>query len=220
MKQEYFAAPRTLLLGLLALVPLVGACDDSTASENDAMVQIQMTDAAADYIQTAEVWVSKVYLQGGPGHAADTTDTETKGRVYLFNDAAHPFHVDLLTLSSGAVKTLTDSVAVPAGNYKQLRIVVDSAKVTLKAGFKFEDGTSTKTLKIPSGSSSGIKVQLPKDLGSETGSLTVLLVDFDVDQSLKIQLSSQAANTLKSMSLEPVIKEKSRASHSHGKGQS
>lgn len=217
MNREFFAAPRTLLLGLLALVPLVGACEDSTSAENDAMVQIQLTDAAADYIQTANVWISKVYLQGGPGHAADTTDAETKGRVYLFNDAARPFQVDLLTLSRGVVKNLTDSVAVPAGSYKQLRIVVDSAKVTLKAGFKFEDGTTTKTLKIPSGSSSGIKVQLPKDLGSEAGSLTVLLADFDADQSLKIQLSSQAANTLKSISLEPVIKEKSRASHKHTK---
>ncbi|MSR36263.1 MAG: DUF4382 domain-containing protein [Gemmatimonadetes bacterium] len=217
MNRELFAAPRTLLLGLLALVPLVGACKDRTSAENEAMVQIQLTDAAADYIQTAKVWISKVYLHGGPGHAADTTDAETNGSVYLFNNAARPFQVDLLTLSSGAIKNLTDSVAIPAGNYKQLRIVVDSAKVTLKAGFKFEDGTTTRTLKIPSGSSSGIKVKLPKDLGSEIGSLTVLLADFDLDESLKIQLSSQAANTLKSISLDPVIKDKSRASHSHGK---
>jgi hypothetical protein len=219
MYRERFAPRRTFLLALMALLPLAGACDDSsTVSEDDAMLQIQMTDAAADYIQAADVWISKVYLQGGPGHAADTTDAETSGRVYLFNDPAHAFHVNLLTLSAGGIANLTDSVTIPEGKYRQLRIVVDSAKVTLKAGFKFEDGTTTKTIKIPSGSTSGIKVKLPKDVELVKGSIATLLVDFDVDQSLKIQLSPGTTTTIRSISFEPLIQEKSRASQSHGKG--
>ena len=200
---------RKLVLGVLALLPLVAACDDSGTDADGAIVAIQMTDALADVVQSADVWISKVYLQGGPGHAADPADASTGGRLYLFNDPAHAFHVDLLTLSNGVVANLTDSVSVDPGSYKQLRIVVDSAKVTLKAPFKFEDGTTTKIVKIPSGSSSGVKVKLNSDLVAAEGDTTVVLADFDVEQSFKM-LAGGAPNTFKTPSLDPVIKEKSR----------
>ena len=149
MRQEKFSIARNVLLASLALT--LAACSDSTDSSNSARVQIQLTDATKDYLATAEVWVSHVYLQGGPGHSADTTDASTSGRTDLFNKPTAPFHVDLLTLSAGTVKSLTDSVSVPAGSYSQLRIVVDSSKVTLKAPWKFTDGTATTKLALRCG---------------------------------------------------------------------
>lgn len=212
MNRELFSPSRILLLGLLALLPLVGACEDGTSADN-ARVHIQMTDAPSDMIQSAEIWVSRVYLQGGPGHAADTADASTGGRVDLFNNPARPFRVDLLLLRAGLVANLTDSVSVPAGDYKQLRIVVDSAKVTLKAGFKFEDGTTTMSLKIPSGSSSGVKVHLSSAVAAAEGSVLTLLVDVDVNDNFVIQASPNSPTSIRSITFKPVIKEKSRASH-------
>ena len=200
---------RGLVLGSLALLPLMAACDDSTSADN-AMVQVQITDATSDYVQSAEIWVSRVYLQGGPGNTADTTDTTTKGRVDLFNNAAAPFKVDLMVLQNGLTANLTQPVSIPAGDYKNLRIVVDSAKVTLKAPYKFEDGTSTKSLKIPSGNTSGLKVELATAVAAVEGKTTVVLVDVDVNQNFVIQLVPQSANTIRQILFTPRITEKKR----------
>ena len=208
MRREMNSIQRKLVLGAVALMPFMAACSDDGDADR-AIVAVELTDALADFIQTAEVWVSKVYLQGGPRNAADTTDTNAGGRVYLFDNPSSPFKVDLLTLSRGAVAQLVDSVGVEPGNYKQLRIVVDSAKITLKSPFKFEDGTTTKIVKIPSGSSSGVKVQLSSDLAPTPGDTTSVLVDFDVESSFSLPPAGPA-NTFRNPSMSPVIKEKSR----------
>ncbi len=173
------------------------------------MVQVQITDAPSDFIQSAEIWVSRVYLQGGPGNATDTTDASTSGRVDLFNSTSAPFRVDLMALRAGLVANLTDSVAIESGDYRQLRIVVDSAKVTLKAGFTFVGGGVTSTLRIPSGSTSGIKVQLANSVESDEGEVNTILVDFDVNDSFVVQGAGPA---FQGVTFKPVIKEKSRAS--------
>jgi len=178
---------RGALLGALALA--LAACD-STDPSGDARVQIQLTDAPSDYIASAEVWISRVYLQGGPGDDdQDGDDGDTpQGRKDLFNDPQNPFEVDLLALRDGVVANLTDSVAVEVGGYKGLRIVVDSAFVTLKTGYTFTGGATTRKLTIPSGSTSGIKVQLTGgDIEAEEGEVTTLLVDFDVNENFVIQ---------------------------------
>ena len=210
MRWELSSAPRTFVLWAAALLPLVAACSDGSSTSTDAKVQVQITDAPSDYIQTADVWVSHVYLQGGPGHAADTTEASSSGRVDLFNKPSAPFHADLMALRAGVVANLTDSVAVEPGNYSQLRIVIDSAKVTLKAGFTFQGGGVTTILKVPSGSTSGIKVQLSKAVESSEGAASILLVDFDVDQNFVIQ--GPQTGPLQGITFTPVIKEKSRSS--------
>jgi len=62
---------------------------------------------------------------------------------------------------------------------------VDSALVTLKSPVTFTSGSATASLKVPSGSTSGLKV----DLGgvSVVPGETVLLVDFDVSRSFVFQ---------------------------------
>jgi hypothetical protein len=214
MTRENFSVTRKAVRASLALLPLLAACEsivtDAPADADHAVVAIQLTDANADAIQTADVWVSKVYLQGGPGSRNDTADASTGGRVYLFNDPSKAFHVDLLTLRNGIVANLTDSVRIEAGAYRQLRIVVDSVKLALKAGFRFEDGATTKTVKTPSGSTSGVKVQLSKDIETAGGDTLLVLADFDVEASINLPNSPNAPNTFRNPSMSPVIKERSR----------
>lgn len=211
MHRTLFSPRGTSVLCALALLPFAAACDgddDGLGTSGDAAVQIQVTDLPSDDLRGAEVWISQVYLQGGPGHAADTTDVGSKGRVYLFDDDDHPLHLDLLALRDGVVANLTDTVMVDAGAYKQLRIVVDSAKVTLREGLQFEDGSATAALRIPSGSSSGVKVQLGGDIETEDDAVTRLLVDFDVNQNFVVQLKT--VTIVKGVTFTPVIHEKSR----------
>lgn len=175
------------LVAILAAFGVV-ACD-STGPEADARVQVQLTDAPADMIESAEVWISRVYLQGGDDDEAEGEegDDDASGRVDLFNDPENPRQYDLLDLQNGVVADLTDPVEVESGMYAQLRLVVDSAHITLIDGLTFANGDSDMTLFVPSGAQSGIKVQLLEPIDADAGELTVVLVDFDVNQNFVFQ---------------------------------
>src|SRR5712691_675025 len=126
-------------LAILALAAVAAGCDST--GPRMSQVDVQLTDAPAN-LASATVWVSKVYLVGEPGQF---TITET------------PAQYNLLALQNG-VTTLLGSALIPAGDYQQLRLVVDSARVTLAPGLTFSDGSTEKTLKVPSGDESGLKV--------------------------------------------------------------
>ena len=71
------------------------------------------------------------------------------------------------------------------GDYAQLRMIVDSALVTLKSSL-FSNGTDTVTLKVPSGPQTGIKVEFGGPVHIAPGQ-TDLVVDFDVSRSFVFQ---------------------------------
>ena len=179
-----------LVPALLAMLVAGGviACD-STGPEDDARVQIQLTDAPADQIESAQVWISRVYLQGG---GEEDGEADAPGRVDLFNDPENPQEYDLLDLQNGIVADLTDPIDVPAGAYGQLRLVVDSAHITLVDGLTFADGEPDRVLFVPSGSQSGIKVDLLEPIAAAAGSLTIVLVDFDVNENFVFQGPEEA----------------------------
>jgi hypothetical protein len=183
---------------------LASACNDSTGPEGAARVQIRLTDAPSDYIASAEIWVSAVYLQ------RVDEDAEGDPRVFLFDDAENPKHYDLMLLRDGVTADLTDATDVEAGAYGQLRLVVDSAFVTLIDGLEFSAGGNTARLKVPSGSSSGVKVQLADTVDAEEGETVVLLVDFDVDDNFRLQGDPDTPAGLHGILFTPVLREKSR----------
>jgi len=135
-------------------------------------------------------------------------ETES-GRVDLFNDPDNPQHYDLLTLRNGVTADLTDVVNVAVGLYGSLRLVVDSARVTLVEGVSFEDETDTATLFVPSGSTSGIKVLLVRDLEAVEREITTVTVDFDVDQNFVIQ-GTQGPGGVRRVIFTPLLREHAR----------
>ena len=171
-------------LVLVGAVLVAGACSDATGPQR-SRIRVELTDAPSDVIARADVWISQVYVQGG-GEETDSTD-EGGGRVVLFENAAEPLHYDLLTLQDGVTADLTGFVDVDAGTYQSLRLVVDSARVTLIDGVTFEDGTDNATLFVPSGSQSGIKVNLNDVVVVAEGESVSILVDFDVNDNFVIQ---------------------------------
>lgn len=193
-----FMTGRGALVAAPLLLALVVACSDSaTGPAGEARVQIQLKDFPAELVATADVWISRVYLQGDEG-----------GPVDLFNDPANPRHYDLLTLQDGVVADLTAEEGVPEGRYNQLRLVVDSARVSLAEGVTFRDGTSERTLFVPSGAQTGIKVQLHQDIEAEGGTTTVVLVDMDVSRNFVFQGSAAAG--FHGVLFTPVIQEERR----------
>ncbi|HEX9887580.1 MAG TPA: DUF4382 domain-containing protein [Longimicrobiales bacterium] len=201
-----------------ALLLALTACDaeDGTGPLSAPRVQVLVTDAPSDYVASAEMWVSRIYLQGGSDMNDDDADgdgvddgedEDVAGRIDLFNDPDNPHHFDLLTLRDGVVAALTELEEVPAGSYAQLRLVVDSAFVTLVEGYAFETGGSTAVLKVPSGSTSGVKVKLSSPLVAQEGEATVITLDFDVDRNFVMQGNPDSPAGIKGMLFTPTIEE-------------
>ena len=133
-------------------------------------VVVQLTDAPIDNVASATIWVSSVYIIGGP----DSTGPR-------HTVVSTPQQYDLLTLVNGATAALGDAT-IPTGTYTQMRMVVDSARLTLKAGTTFSDGSSSRTLQTPSAQRTGIKVVFSGPVAITPGE-TILLVDFDVSRN-------------------------------------
>ena len=192
-------------LALAAIGTGIGACDN-TGPDDRAFIQVQLTDAPADLIESAQVWISRVYMMPGED-----------GEVYdLFNDAANPKSYDLLLLRDGVTADLTAATAVDPGNYQQLRIIVDSAFITLAEGYTFNDGSTTRSLKVPSGAETGIKVQLSEPVEAEPGATTTVVVDFDVEQNFVIQGNPNTPAGINGILFTPVLHEKSRTTSDEG----
>lgn len=200
-------------LPLLALMTLLAAaaCDSGTGP-GMSKVQVLLTDAPHEELDSALVWISHVYLQGGGSEEPDTMASDTTssgGRVDLFKDSENPLVFDLLTLRDGVTADLTGVDDIDAGVYQGLRFVVDSARVFLTDGLTFQDGSTSGTMKVPSGHTSGIKVRLDDVIRADEGETTTITVDFDVDDNFKI-MKNQQDGTVKQILFTPVLKEKGR----------
>jgi len=208
------------LLGALVMalaIPAIGltqGCDDGTAP-GLAEVKIQLTDAPADAIASAVVWISRVYLQGCAEGEEGVTEECTA--TDLYNDPENSKEYDLLTLQDGGSADLTGFVPVEATVYHQLRFVVDSARVTLAEGYTFAnpgDPANVAVLKVPSGDSSGIKVHLDQAIDAESEATTVVLVDFDVADNFVLQGAGQDT-VITGVVFTPTLREKGRSHQSN-----
>lgn len=169
---------RTTLLAVLAVATLA-ACDSPSATDRDARLHILLTDAPADYLESAEVEIGRIEilpLGGGPA-------------VVIVEDGGS---YDLLQLQNGVTADL-GAADIESGRYGQLRMIVESAELTLKDGYEFTDGTTSRTLFVPSGAQSGIKINLTTADGDSRAGVdirpgeTFLVVDFDVSQNFVMQ---------------------------------
>ena len=174
----------TWLMAAVLPALVVLACDNGTGPADLAFVQIEITDSPLDILASAEVWVSRVYLQGG-------LENDSSATFDLFNDPENPKHYDLLTLQDGLTAELTDPVAVEEGVYPKLRLVVDSAIVTLKEGIAFEDGDTEKVLRVPGGSEPWIQVHLVEPIDVSKDHTIIVLIDFDVEKNFVFQGGGQ-----------------------------
>jgi hypothetical protein len=188
--------PRVFFALLLIVLVTLAGCDSSDSGS--AELEVLLTDAPSDYIESADVTFSRVYLKGGPND------------VDLLDPSEDTVTYDLIELRDGLEARLAGGL-IPADEYHQLRMVVDSATVTLVDGVTFTDGSSTATLFVPSGMQSGIKVQLSEPIVAEDGSLTILVVDFDVDGNFVIHGNPDVPDGVSDILFTPLLTEKSRS---------
>jgi hypothetical protein len=193
---------KNILTAALALSLATGlaACGEGTTAVGDtAHVRVLLTDAPIQYIEAAMVDIGAVQLVPANGDGPVTlTEDGTDGPV------------NLLELQNATTDVLAD-LEIDAATYTQIRLIVESASVTLKAGYEFNDGTMEKDLLVPSGAQTGIKLNLSAGEGDQgegvdiTGDLDIVL-DFDVSQSFVIQGSPETPAGIFGMLFKPTIR--------------
>lgn len=189
---------------VLAVVLLAGCSDSEDVTRNEvSAVRILLTDAATDYLAEAEVQISSVLLVPGED---DGTDASGAPFLELLGDGEAPRTFDLLDLQNGVTAFLAEK-PVPEGAYGQLRMIVEDARVVLADGYTFEDGTTEASLKVPSGSETGIKVALSGAIVAEEGVVTVVVVDFDADASFVVQGDPESPAGIRGFLFTPVLRE-------------
>ena len=193
-----FQLTKARLVGLLVAAALgVVACSDTTSLSGPAQVTVLLTDAPVDYIDEAWVDIGEVVLVSSDGEHTVLSDDGTDGPV------------DLLELQSAATLVLADA-EIESGSYSQLRLIVESASVSLADPHTFTDGSTEKDLVIPSGAQTGIKLLLsgPDDDGPleiPPGDL-MLVVDFDASQSFVIQGNPETPAGIHGMHFQPTLR--------------
>lgn len=188
------------VITMLAALSL-GACGDGVGVDTQATVRVLLTDAAADYIGAAFVDIGVVELiPAGDGPPITLSEDGTDGLVNLFD------------LQNGATMFLAGA-EVDAGSYAQLRLIVESARVTLADGYEFNGGGTEQELIVPSGAQTGIKLNLGAGDGEGGGGPieiapgeTVLVLDFDVSQSFRIQGNPDTPAGINSVHFQPTLR--------------
>ncbi len=167
---------RSILFTLLFSMAIYG-CE--TQSYNSTGVNIMLTDAPADY---KEVWID---IQSVEIHSS--SDSSEGQWITLVN--FHSGLYNLLDYSNGN-DTLLGSANISAGKISQIRLVLgDQNSVVTEEG--------TYPLKVPSGSSSGLKINLHETL--QEGIMTNIWIDFNASKSILKKGNA-------SYSLKPVIR--------------
>lgn len=173
---------------------------------------LKLTDAPfpIDLIDQALVTIDKIEIRSA-------IDSDDEGELSYQNQNQgsstneqimenHPFIVlseetqefNLLSLTNGITSDLIQ-MEIGTGEYDMIRMHIVDAKVILKDGREF-------ALKIPSGTESGLKIQIEPELVVEDGVVNEVLLDFDVSKSFIVQGNANSKAGVKGFIFKPVIR--------------
>lgn len=182
---------KILLTFAAAAFMLVFAGCDKTNDGNGRLV-VNITDAPfpIDMVESAEVTITKLEIR----KAGDGISDECPFMVIW--EGFETFN--LLDLRNGVVAELLD-LEIPADEYDLLRLYVDEASLKVKDGDNY-------TVKVPSGSQTGIKIFISPVLVVGGGLTTEMILDFDLSNSFVMQGNMNSPAGIKGFHFKPVIR--------------
>jgi len=165
-------------------------------------LKLYLSDAPTDAENVTGVYItiSEIqYLVEDSGEQGEDSDEQLDGQWITFGGFAGPKTYNLLELTRG-ISTLLGELALPAGNYTQIRFILDipemgSDKANPGCYIKFADN-STEPLFVPSGGETGYKA-VGQFVVPINGAVEVT-ADFDVRRAVVVADSSYI--------LKPIIK--------------
>lgn len=182
------------------LMLAAGACDETVSPGGTGQFSVALTDAPSAMFSEATVDIGAIQLVGEAG-----------GPITLTQDGG--VH-DLLDLQNGVMADLA-TLDIDAGTYHQLRLIVESAEVTLAEGYEFADGSTTRSLFVPSGARTGVKINLRHADDTSEGSAGVeiasgeeilVVLDMDVSQNFVLQGDPDGPEGLLDVLFTPLVR--------------
>ena len=157
----------TKVFAISALAGALAACGGGgTSAGQTGTLSVGLTDAPAMELSSVNIAFNTIRLKPADGEWLEYSLAETGT-------------VDLLTLQGGLTEPLISNEEVPAGEYSEIRLIIDteSSWVTKKS-----EGDARFTLAVPSGEQSGLK--LKGDFVVAADDSTSFTIDFDVRKSI------------------------------------
>ena len=181
------------LMFLSLSLALLGCSSDSNKGSEFGRLSIQLTDAPFphDLVAEANVTIFKIEARS----KGEGTDENAAPYLLLMEEE---MDVNLLDLTNGITTTLVDT-EVPVGSYDLFRIYVKGINIVLTDGTVYD-------LKVPSGSSSGIKVFVEPNIIVDGGLTADLLLDFDLSKSFVAKGNRKEEGGITGFNFKPVIK--------------
>lgn len=161
MNDRRYSKPFLGLLGLVALA--LAGCG---SSNDDATLNLAVTDTPVDSATSVVVSFTGVQIKGSTGAAVEYDFTTAK-------------QVDLMQQQAGTSAMLLSGVKLSAGDYQWIRLMVDMSHSTIT----LSDG-SVHPLTIPSGDQTGLKLVSGFTLAA--GGVSNFTIDFDLRQAVTL----------------------------------
>ncbi len=166
-------------LKLITGILIVGALTLVSCTKEDYMIpggkgrlKVYLTDAPfpIGLVENTYVTIDRVEVRQ---HIETESGDDDAASYIVISQGIMEF--DLLQLANGITAHL-GTVDLDPGYYDMIRLRVVDAKVVLK------DGT-VHNLKVPSGSTSGLKIKIKPDIHIREGQTSDVLLDFDISKS-------------------------------------
>lgn len=183
---------------------LVSCSDSEPMGPGEGRIALRLTDAPfpLDQVASIDVFVVRVEAKLGETTEAEAeNDEDSSGGWIVLSTPNASF--DLMDLQNGVSVSLGDA-PVAAGAYRSVRLILDTnqSSVTLKDGMILT-GTSSPSIVFPSAGKTGIKVQFDSPILVDEGETTIVLLDFDAENSFVLRGNTITQNGLL---FKPVIK--------------
>lgn len=186
MKNKLLYLVGILLISILA-INCGGGGGGGGGGSDSGTAKVYMTDAPFPFenVVSAKVTVKRIEIRG---------DNENNKRTLFEGNR----EIELLNLRNG-VTTLLGEVSLPAGTYHQIRLIVTKGKVVLDDGREFN-------LTVPSGSQSGLKINIKPALVISGGQTSNVILDFDVAKSFVVISNENSPNGIEGFKFKPVVR--------------
>lgn len=162
------------LVSVLASSLILSSCSDDSDQSAAGRMTLNVTDAPVDEADAVVVQFTSVTLK------SDGNEDE----VFTFDP---PKTIDLLSLQGLVSQPLIEDEEIPAGSYTQIRLGVNAEFDSEMDSYITIAGTDYE-LRVPSGSQSGLKLNIPFTIENEDNPdsdlNSVYTIDFDLRKSI------------------------------------
>lgn len=196
MKTRVIQLTMILLVGVL--FGLTACQEDSESMEaGKGKLVVKLTDAPfpVDLVDQALVTIDRIEIRRAAYSLLDDEGMESSSFIVLSEET---MQFNLLELRNGITAEML-AMHIDTGFYDMVRLHVVESEIILKDGNSY-------SLKVPSGSSSGLKIKITPALNIEGNETSVVLLDFDVSKSFIVKGNLNAKEGIKGFIFKPVIR--------------